>query len=282
MSAMRSILKAPTLQAPSTSPSRASTPPGAARCSATKRRSLSLRKPGSEEEAVMRLGRIGFDNVAGYLQGGMEALRDRPELVKLDRITAVAWTEQLRAEPAGRTRRSHREGVDRRAHRRQPKRAAESLARAPGRNPPRQTSRRALRRRISIGNCRQPARASRTNERDGYGRRFQSLGSVEATVQTLSRKCVSTSRQSALGRTMSPLSLIFGALVGFSLGLTGGGGAIFAVPLLVYGLGVDPRQAVGVVTDYRRGDGVGGICATSCAADQLSFPLDCCSPSRAC
>src|SRR5688572_18596272 len=45
---------------------------------------------------------------------------------------------------------------------------------------------------------------------------------------------------------MSPLSFILGTIVGFSLGLTGGGGAIFAVPLLVYGLGVDPRQAVGV------------------------------------
>jgi uncharacterized membrane protein YfcA len=44
---------------------------------------------------------------------------------------------------------------------------------------------------------------------------------------------------------VSPLSVIFGTLVGFSLGLTGGGGAIFAVPLLVYGLAVDPRQAVG-------------------------------------
>ena len=42
------------------------------------------------------------------------------------------------------------------------------------------------------------------------------------------------------------LSLIFGALVGFSLGLTGGGGAIFAVPLLVYGLGVELRDAVGI------------------------------------
>ncbi|MBY0588842.1 sulfite exporter TauE/SafE family protein [bacterium] len=42
------------------------------------------------------------------------------------------------------------------------------------------------------------------------------------------------------------LTLIFGALVGFSLGLTGGGGAIFAVPLLVYGLGVPAREAVGV------------------------------------
>lgn len=49
-----------------------------------------------EEEAVMRLGRIGFDNVAGYLRGGMEALRHRPELVgKIERITALALHEQL-------------------------------------------------------------------------------------------------------------------------------------------------------------------------------------------
>jgi uncharacterized protein len=45
---------------------------------------------------------------------------------------------------------------------------------------------------------------------------------------------------------MALLSLIFGALVGLSLGLTGGGGAIFAVPLLVYGLGVDPREAIAI------------------------------------
>jgi len=37
-----------------------------------------------------------------------------------------------------------------------------------------------------------------------------------------------------------------GSLVGLSLGLTGGGGAIFAVPLLVYWIGVDPRTAVGI------------------------------------
>ena len=45
---------------------------------------------------------------------------------------------------------------------------------------------------------------------------------------------------------MTALSLIFGAIVGMSLGLTGGGGAIFAVPLLVYGLGTPPREAVGI------------------------------------
>jgi uncharacterized membrane protein YfcA len=35
-------------------------------------------------------------------------------------------------------------------------------------------------------------------------------------------------------------------MVGLSLGLTGGGGAIFAVPLLVYALGVPAREAVGI------------------------------------
>lgn len=45
---------------------------------------------------------------------------------------------------------------------------------------------------------------------------------------------------------MWPTTLSLGALVGFSLGLTGGGGAIFAVPLLVFGLGVGAREAVGV------------------------------------
>jgi glyoxylase-like metal-dependent hydrolase (beta-lactamase superfamily II)/rhodanese-related sulfurtransferase len=45
--------------------------------------------PGRERESAVRLGRIGFDHVAGYLQGGMESLRGRPEL--------VAFTEQLSA-----------------------------------------------------------------------------------------------------------------------------------------------------------------------------------------
>ena len=40
------------------------------------------------------------------------------------------------------------------------------------------------------------------------------------------------------------LSVLFGSLVGISLGLTGGGGAIFAVPMLVYGLHLPAREAV--------------------------------------
>lgn len=56
---------------------------------------------GKEAESVMRLGRIGFDNVAGYLRDGMDALRQRPELVaKINRITAVALSEQLASNAA--------------------------------------------------------------------------------------------------------------------------------------------------------------------------------------
>ena len=40
------------------------------------------------------------------------------------------------------------------------------------------------------------------------------------------------------------LSLLFGLMVGFALGLTGSGGSIFAVPLLVYGLGTPVHEAV--------------------------------------
>ena len=42
---------------------------------------------------------------------------------------------------------------------------------------------------------------------------------------------------------MNPINMAFGLVTGLSLGLTGGGGAIFAVPLLVYGSGLQARQA---------------------------------------
>lgn len=40
------------------------------------------------------------------------------------------------------------------------------------------------------------------------------------------------------------MALVFGVLVGLALGLTGGGGSLFAIPLLVYGLGYSMDQAV--------------------------------------
>ena len=55
-----------------------------------------IAEEGGEQEAVMRLGRIGFDNVAGYLAGGMNALATRDDLVeRTERITAPALAKWL-------------------------------------------------------------------------------------------------------------------------------------------------------------------------------------------
>lgn len=52
--------------------------------------------PGREEEAATRLGRIGFDEVAGYLEEGMQSLDKRPGvLVRTDRASAVTLAEDL-------------------------------------------------------------------------------------------------------------------------------------------------------------------------------------------
>ncbi len=53
-------------------------------------------EPGREREAATRLGRIGFDNVVGYLDGGMLAAEARPDLLeRTERITGAALVEQL-------------------------------------------------------------------------------------------------------------------------------------------------------------------------------------------
>src|SRR5580698_2120756 len=49
-----------------------------------------------------------------------------------------------------------------------------------------------------------------------------------------------------ISATQSLLGLVSGSLVGFSLGLVGGGGSILAVPLMVYVVGVpEPHVAIG-------------------------------------
>jgi glyoxylase-like metal-dependent hydrolase (beta-lactamase superfamily II) len=45
--------------------------------------------PGREKESAVRLGRIGFDHVAGYLEDGLHSLSDRPD--------RIAFTERLGA-----------------------------------------------------------------------------------------------------------------------------------------------------------------------------------------
>jgi rhodanese-related sulfurtransferase len=46
--------------------------------------------PGRENESAVRLGRIGFDHIAGYLHKGLQSLESRPDL--------VAFTERLSAQ----------------------------------------------------------------------------------------------------------------------------------------------------------------------------------------
>ena len=60
-----------------------------------------IAEPGREQEAALRLGRIGFDHVKGYLKDGMEALADRPDLVwPTERVSAATAAESLTAEGA--------------------------------------------------------------------------------------------------------------------------------------------------------------------------------------
>lgn len=49
-----------------------------------------IAEPGAEMESAMRLGRIGFDNISGFLDKGMEALASRPELVE----STICWEPQ--------------------------------------------------------------------------------------------------------------------------------------------------------------------------------------------
>src|SRR6202522_261617 len=55
-----------------------------------------IAEPGREKEAALRLGRIGFDHVTGYMQGGMEALAGRADLVwPTERVSAPVVAEEL-------------------------------------------------------------------------------------------------------------------------------------------------------------------------------------------
>ncbi len=57
--------------------------------------------PTRENESAVRLGRIGFDNLAGYLVHGMESLRDRPDLTRTtDRLSAATAADRLQGSDA--------------------------------------------------------------------------------------------------------------------------------------------------------------------------------------
>src|SRR5206468_9716585 len=55
-----------------------------------------IAEPGREGEAALRLGRIGFDHVKGYLRDGMQALADRQDLVwSTERVSQATLAEEL-------------------------------------------------------------------------------------------------------------------------------------------------------------------------------------------
>jgi hydroxyacylglutathione hydrolase len=57
---------------------------------------VAIAEPGREYEAVMRLGRIGFDRVVGYLGEGMLALAGRPDrVVGTERVSPEELAEEL-------------------------------------------------------------------------------------------------------------------------------------------------------------------------------------------
>src|SRR5690554_7521368 len=51
---------------------------------------------GAEEETIIRLSRVGFDNVIGFLEGGFEAWKSEgKEIDTVDRITAEDFSQQV-------------------------------------------------------------------------------------------------------------------------------------------------------------------------------------------
>ena len=58
-----------------------------------------IAEPGREQEAALRLGRIGFDHVKGFLKDGMGALAERRDLVwSTERVSPPMLAEELAAQ----------------------------------------------------------------------------------------------------------------------------------------------------------------------------------------
>ena len=55
--------------------------------------------PGRENESATRLGRIGFDHIAGYLQDGLHSLESRPDLTVATERVSAPFASQLLSSP---------------------------------------------------------------------------------------------------------------------------------------------------------------------------------------
>lgn len=59
-----------------------------------------IAEPGREHEAALRLGRIGFDHVRGFLADGLAALANRPELIATtERVSPTDFNAELASSP---------------------------------------------------------------------------------------------------------------------------------------------------------------------------------------
>ncbi|WOC52307.1 hypothetical protein BPO_1660 [Bergeyella porcorum] len=57
---------------------------------------LLVTEVGTEEEAITRLSRVGFDNVIGYLDGGFETWKNAgKEIDEIKRISPEEFAQQL-------------------------------------------------------------------------------------------------------------------------------------------------------------------------------------------
>jgi len=55
-----------------------------------------IANPGREDESAVRLGRIGFDHVAGYLDDGLHSLEERPDVtIPTERLSAPLAAQRL-------------------------------------------------------------------------------------------------------------------------------------------------------------------------------------------
>ena len=55
--------------------------------------------PGRENESATRLGRIGFDHIAGYLRDGLHSLESRPDLTVATERVSAPFASQLLSSP---------------------------------------------------------------------------------------------------------------------------------------------------------------------------------------
>src|SRR6266480_7714683 len=87
-----------------------------------------------------------------------------------------------------------------------------------------------------------PVRIKKTRQIRNLEPRFDSIETEKALGSCRASKAITL----MISMMQGVLGLASGALVGFSLGLVGGGGSILAVPLMVYVVGVpDAHVAIG-------------------------------------